>query len=497
VNKQRLIQLSQQHSVLGVIAATLLIIVFVCGVLLFFRGSLSSWQFGWNLTSAPAKAMSWQSAIASLLEAKPELADSRVTLTTDPQHQHMFQVYVGHDERFLYNNQAGSVLSDGALSDFLYFLHINFTTHIVGKYLIAFACILLIMVVLSGLLIRWRDLVARFHLYRTQGKPRAAVLDLHLLLGIGTLLFLLMYGWSSAWFNTGFNLTFPVYQHYADENDLDYWEEAGFPSWPVDYDSAQALTAAGVNSMLSDFQARYPGLRIARVDFYAAPWRRVRIRGESDTTLNFVTAFYGVDGGLLMPPERRPLTDVYTLMVQLHEGHLLGKASHLIYLVLSLMAIAAMCFGNIYWLLIRESRRQQQRLFRCQRFLLEAGSAGALCTLAILLLATRSAGMAEPLTTGTNQLIVVLALLICGSATLCYQRPAQSLLRVLLAAAIGYALMPLIDLAIYASGYRPYDFAVGEIIRLNVVFAALSGFCFAMAALVRTMAGRYECARAV
>ncbi|KZN35374.1 PepSY-associated TM helix domain-containing protein [Pseudoalteromonas luteoviolacea] len=487
MDKKTLTQLTKQHSVLGAISACILTIVFVCGSLLFFRGQLLNWQFAWQQDNQLERAMSWQSAVTDLTETVPDFVNQRITLTTDPQHTHLFQIYVGHDDRLLYNNQTqqlfGQDSAQQAASDFLYFWHINFTTHI-GTDIIALACIFLIMVTISGIWIRWKDLVKKFHQYRAKGKSRDVFKDSHVLLGLGVLLFMLMYGWSSAYFNVGYEINGPVYHEYAKKSGESYWDELGFPRKPDNYDMDAVLTAERLNQIITDYQQAYPEMRIARFDIYPRPWVRLRVSGESDRSFEFVTAFYDVHGNLLYEPERKPLNDVYNIMVQLHEGHLLGKSSHLLYFVLSMMAIAAMLIGNLYWLAIREPKRAGQTVFKLQRFCLEAGTCGALLAVALLLVCTRLFSQGEPLLVMTNQLIIILSLLGCGFLTLYFKQAKDSAHAVLQGAGVLFLLLPLIDVIRLALGHELYSFVSRDMLTVNIAFFALSCLSFGLATVV-------------
>ncbi|ESP91970.1 PepSY-associated TM helix domain-containing protein [Pseudoalteromonas luteoviolacea] len=487
MDKKILTRLTKQHSVLGAVSACILTIVFVCGSLLFFRGQLLNWQFAWQQDSQLERSMSWQTAVTDLTEKVPDFVNQRITLTTDPDHNHLFQIYVGHDDRLLYNNQTqqlfGQDTAQQAASDFLYFWHINFTTHI-GTDIIAIACILLMMVTISGIWIRWKDLVKKFHQYRAKGKSRDVFKDSHVLLGLGVLLFMLMYGWSSAYFNVGYEINEPVYHKYADKSGKSYFEELGFPRKPENYDMEAVLTAERLNQVITDFQQAYPTMRIARFDIYPRPWKRLRVSGESDRSFEFVTAFYDVHGNLLYEPKRKPINDVYNIMIQLHEGHLLGKSSHLLYFVLSMMAIAAMLIGNLYWLAIREPKRAGQALFKLQRACLEASTCGALLSVALLLVCTRLFSQGEPLTMLTNQLIVVGGLLCCGLLTCYFKQVKESAHAILQGAGVLFLLLPCIDVIRLVLGHELYSFVARDLITVHIAFVALAGLSFGMATVV-------------
>ncbi|MBQ4839273.1 PepSY-associated TM helix domain-containing protein [Pseudoalteromonas luteoviolacea] len=488
MDKKTLTRLTKQHSVLGAISACILTIIFVCGSLLFFRGQLLNWQFAWHQDQHVERDMSWQSAVTDMMAKIPSFAEQRITLTTDPQHHHLFQIYIGHDDRLLYNNQTQQLFGQDsaqqqAAADFLYFWHINFMTHI-GTDIIALACIFLIMVTISGIWIRWRDLVKKFHQYRANGKSRDVFKDSHVLLGLGVLLFMLMYGWSSALFNVGYEINAPIYHKYADKSGENYWDELGFPRKPDNYDMDAKLSAERINQVISDYQQAYPDMRIARFDIYPGPWIRLRVSGESDRSFEFVTAFYDVHGNLLYEPYRSPVNDVYNIMIQLHEGHLLGKSSHLLYFILSLMAIAAMLIGNLYWLAIREPKRAGQGLFRLQRACLEAGTCGALLAIALLLVCTRLFSQGEPLTVLANQLIVIVSLLGCGLLTCYFKQAKESAHMVLQIAGVLFLILPCIDVIRLLLGHEIYSFVHKDLLTANIAFIALSGLSFGLATIV-------------
>jgi uncharacterized iron-regulated membrane protein len=487
MNKKLLKRLTKQHTVLGTVSSCFLILVFVCGSLLFFRGQLLNWQFAWQQPNVSERVTSWQSAISAIDTLKPEWLNQRLTVTSDWHTQRVLQFYVGHD-LYLFDNQTqqifGEITEEGAISDYLYFLHIDLTAGFVGRNILLIACWLLIMVCISGVYIRWRDLVTKFYQYRIDGKSRDVFKDIHVLLGLGGLIFCFIYGVTSAYFNGAYYINSPIYQKFAEKSDNDYWLEAGFIDLERIEKSNKQLNEKTVNNAISHFTNLYPEHRISRFDIYTKPVTRMRIKGESDNAFNFITAFYNVHGQLIDYSKDSAAVDAYTLMVQLHDGHILGKPSHLIYFILTLMAIASMYLGNIYWVVMRAIKQKDRLLFRVQCAVLEACGSGALVTIAVLLFATKVLDGTTPLSKWDYQLITIFGLLFSGLITFFYKDIKVTNKWLLYTAGGMFLSLPVFDLIKLMLGDKLYSTVVYDLLSIHFVFTILGFFCISLAKLM-------------
>lgn len=488
MNKNLLKRLTKQHTVLGTVSSCFLILVFVCGSLLFFRGQLLNWQFAWMQEGHVEREMSWQTAISDIDKLKPEWLNQRLTITSDFHTQRVLQFYVGHD-LYIFDNQTkqifGEKTQEGAISDYLYFFHINLTAGAVGRNTLLIACWLLIMVCISGVYIRWRDLVAKFYQYRIDGKTRDVFKDIHVLLGLGGLVFCLIYGITSAYFNGSYATNAPLYQKFAVQTDNDYWLEIGFIDIDDTDKSDKQFNQQTVNRAISHFFDNYPAHRIARFDIYTKSAPYIRIKGESDNAFDFVTAFYDVNGQLIDYSKESAAADAYALMVQLHDGHVLGKASHLVYFVLTLMVIASMYLGNIYWIVMRTIKQKEQLLFRIQCAVLEACGSGALFTVALLLFATKVLDGYTPLSRLDYQLITIISLLFSGLITFFYKDLKVTNQCLLYAAGGLFLSLPLFDLIKWVMGYKFYSAIAIDLLTIHIVFTVLGLFCISLASLMQ------------
>lgn len=502
MNKSTLKNLTHAHAWLGLIISGVLMIVFVCGSISFFRHNIVQWD---SQYLAPSPLLNETAPVSTVLDNIARKAHHipahhslhiKLPSYEKPYYYTYFETETqdGHhiDHQLNFDAHTGEQLSTNSsqfyLSDMLYRLHISlllpYGTEIVGVITLLF-----FVMVLSGICMVLKKLVSHFYQYRVK-RTKDTYLDGHTLIGISSLPFTFIFALTGVMFNLSILLQagfgFAVFKG----NIPALIETAGFFDVPhVEY-SGNTIDNSQVDIIIKKAQQAYPEHTIASVNIYAAGDEagQVELEMRQDQHLipntHVVYALKDTDVVRQYNAISAPTAATYTTLSSLHFGDFGGITLKFIYFVLGLGCCYLILSGNLIWLEKREQRRQQsKRGLAFVKAMTLALSTGTLMAVACSFIGARFA----PVEWSRIDLLplvflsaIVISLLHALFASMKRQAVRQAMIHQLLASAVLFAICPLYDLLQAIFGHIPYNYLLLDVILVNSMLLLVALFCFAL-----------------
>jgi len=228
MDKKTLYHLFFFHRWLGSLIAMILFVVLLSGTVTLFRDEIRVWSQHASKPQpshpiAVKRVALLDQLLESLQKVQPLSTMKKNLLRLPDKHAIYYELlYSLPSSNKIYRKQfdvsAGAYQGDikNQLADFIFQLHAYFTTKgKLGRYLLGFLGVLMLLSLVSGFLIHNIKFKAFYTFRRHQGK-RTLLLDLHKLLGVWTLLFLLMMGYTGAFLGLKDWLILPMGYLYYD-----------------------------------------------------------------------------------------------------------------------------------------------------------------------------------------------------------------------------------------------------------------------------------------
>ena len=348
------------HAWAGVITSLCLFVIFYCGLFALFHDEFTLWQ----APPAHAKPPASFAALFDDLERRVHVpAGARFEISRS---EHFATAWVVHPptqlEKQLFLGQPSDY---SRLADELYYMHFFYRVpH--GIEFAGVMGVLLLVTLLSGILIHWKDLLRQAWQFRPQLRLRFSASDAHKVLGVFGLPYAAMVGWTGAALGLYVLLSAPFVQLVYRGNEDNFDRARGFVA-------VRAAPASESRMLpLADLVARAE--RIVHARWPALKPQRVRITAfdqpEALATVGFERRAFEIEkavhlnahtGALieLSGIDVAPATRVDRVLFDLHYAWFGGMWMKALYALLALGMCAVLLTGNVVWLERRDPLRQR------------------------------------------------------------------------------------------------------------------------------------------
>jgi uncharacterized iron-regulated membrane protein len=354
--QQFLRRLTHAHSWLGLVASTILFVIFFAGSVTLFKDEINQWAFQPHYSLNEGKPLPVSQILATAMQAKPFDPKGRVTLVMPSKHMPYYQLRTGLT-KVVIDPTTGAIVDENSaffLSTFIYRLHYELNVSI-GYDLIGVITLFFLFMLVSGILIHARNLINRFFRYQPDKKKRTKLLDMHNLIGVMTLPFTLMYAVTGLLFNLLliYQLAFVTVLYKGDKQALrqDFgalsinaqWQ--GKPQKLTDIDRLHEETVAKYQQSPSSIRLYNYGDKGAVVHF----------RGEQKT--GFAQRYevaYALENNQIVfkkdAESRNAVSRGMAVAAKLHFGNYAGTDLRLVYFLLGLGVCVLIVTGNLLWI---------------------------------------------------------------------------------------------------------------------------------------------------
>lgn len=511
MNKETLKQLTNAHAWLGLIISGVLMIVFVCGTISFYRTDVILWDQHHNVKKMVDEQFIPPSGIVQkVIDKRFNIPpDHPVALYLPNPTSPVYYVYFeieneqGQHQRknLTFNAYTGAEVPEESasnvyLGNMLYRLHIDLLLPF-GRELVGIVSLLFFVVLLSGICIHLKKMFSHFYQYRIK-KDKDMRLDGHNLIGVSSLPYTLMYALTGVMFNlsivfqAGFGFT--IFQ-----GDIEQLAEtAGFGHESTIERSGQAMNIELIDSIIANAEKQAaPNAEIKNINInsfgdYNAQLEIGMIDEQALVTRTDLV-YQLSDGSFVEKTSslENPVTGTYEILSSLHFGVFGGKSLQLVFFVLGLACCYLILTGNLIWLEKREANRKQSQLgLRFVKAMTLALSVGCLWAVSLSFVATRFVPFEYIRTDFLPQVFAfgIFASLIHGYAL---NKAKKAMIQQLYLALALFALCPVYDLfnSVFGLAINSVNTSV---VMVNIILLAMAVFCWQLARYYRTKKGINE-----
>ena len=358
------------HAWTGVVAALLLHVMFLAGAVTLFHEQVEIWEEPLVQRAAPpgqeGQQRMLEQALASLKEPLEELS---ITLPNGPNGLPTLNYRVPGTETWLsswIDPETGKVVPvRDQVSEFLYRLHFLSHASVPWLYYVAgLLAVALLLAIATGVLIHLKDLIRQFHQFRPDKRRRVLWSDMHKVLGVMGLPFLVMYAYSGAMIVLGGALLFPfVGPVFAGDQARAeaVFEGAAEPLVKAPGAPAKALS---LDLLTARAEAALPGLSLegyifshhGRENGTVEAWGKVRRTAFGQGSV-LLRARDGAVLGVESPATESPGQAAKRWLYGLHFAQYGGVFVRAVLAFLALGTCAVLLTGNWIWLARREASR--------------------------------------------------------------------------------------------------------------------------------------------
>ncbi|WP_082627085.1 PepSY-associated TM helix domain-containing protein [Colwellia sp. TT2012] len=381
--------LTNAHAWVGLIISTILFIIFFAGSLSLFREDIISWERDPYFVSSESGASFSIDAVISqvvndyqvnthgyfILQMPTDEQPStniyfEEKIPAEEQQEHALDKQLDdHIDRHLIISPDGKVLGDGNAFDwgnFLYQLHYNLHIPEVGLYFVGVVTLFFFVALLSGVVIHWRKIIAKFFQYRKDGK-KDKLLDAHNLIGVMGLPFHLMYAFSGLVFNLliVYQISYAVVLYGGDQGKL--FKAAGVVDVHLD-ESNVAIPVQGLDKLLLTAKLSLGQVTIIRmsIDHFGDESASVTFRGDdkSQFSTRKEVTYHIASGRELYLTKNNYDNDIrggLAVIASLHFGDFAGYSLRMLFFVLGIGTCYIILTGNLMWLQKRANLRSEKQ----------------------------------------------------------------------------------------------------------------------------------------
>lgn len=491
--------LTHAHAWLGLIISGVLMVVFVCGTLSFFRHNIMQWDQHHNLAKAlPDKIASSALVIEHIIANGHILPDDHGVYLSLPSAQRpYFEAYYeiedadgGHqDQRQAFDAASAEPLAVNTdnyyLADMLYRLHIDLLLP-GGRELVGVVSLLFLVLVMSGLLMQLRKLVSHFYQYRIN-KRKDTFLDGHNLIGVTTLPYTFIYALTGVMFNLGivYQIGLAGAMFGGDVNRM--FAVAGFSQPPAQEASGQPMPLANLDAVLASAQKQMPDYTpgYLNIDGFGDQNARVEVgMYREDQLVRWTNLTYQLESLALIKrsnPADNPVGATYFTLSSLHFGDFGGVSLQFVYFIIGLGCCYLILTGNLIWLEKRQGSKQQSaRGLHIVRAMTIALSCGTLLAVALSFLGARFLPAAYARTDLLPWLFLAGIMLSLVHALFVTQARRTMVLQLCISALL-FALCPLYDGIWALLGHPPLGPHLNDVWLVNLVLVMVALFCLRVA----------------
>ncbi|MBE0364578.1 hypothetical protein PULV_a2298 [Pseudoalteromonas ulvae UL12] len=501
MKKTTLKNLTHAHAWLGLIISGVLMIVFVCGSLSFFRENIVLWDMQYD---APHTQVTEDSELIPVSNIAKQITAQGHTFPDDhgvfielptkeqPYYVSYFEIetpegkHVDIEQSF--DPYTGEILSldqsNYYLGHMLYRMHLNLMFPTGGTELVGIVSLLFFVMVLTGCLIVLKKIISHYYQYRTN-RNKDLYLDGHTMIGVSALPFTFIYALTGVMFNLSIILQagfgFAVFKG----NIPALMETADFYSPPRITELANAPSdLARIDEIMADAKQRHPDKKVYFVNLFVPNDANAQLEVALTQPLSFerVTRLtYQVNTATLLQeyvPSQSATAGTYDVLSTLHTAEFGSNIMKFVYFILGLGCCYLILTGNLIWITKREQQRQQsQRGLQFVKAMTLALSSGTLIAVASCFIAARFAPQSWSQVSLQPSLfgIMIALCLIHGW----FSKPARNaMMQQLSLAGLLFIINPIYDLVQWLSGHVTPHYLTADVLLVNSALLVICGFCW-------------------
>lgn len=372
MKKYTLTNLTDAHGWLGIIISSLLFTVFFAGSISLFRDEIFQWSVQPTQTIEQGEILSVSKIMQLAIADRPFNAKEHLTIIPPSEETPYYKAYVDLIEEeagreyigLLMDPISGKVVGEidqFILAEFMYRLHRDLNIPY-GVYLIGFVTLFFFFMVLSGILMHTRKLIANFFQYRTDPHSRSKLLDMHNVIGTISLPFTLMYALSGLIFNLViiYQIAFAIILYKGDQEAL--LNDAGVHSVEVEWQS-KPQQYQHIDHLVEQYRHEFGHMpAVVRMYNYGDKSAAMHLIGRVDGMFaqRYEVALNLSDDSIIFKDDAKQHSEVrhgVDTLSELHFGGFAGIDLRFIYFILGIAVCALIVTGNMLWIEKRQKRR--------------------------------------------------------------------------------------------------------------------------------------------
>jgi uncharacterized iron-regulated membrane protein len=488
------------HAWLGLIISGILMIVFVCGSMSFFRENIILWNMQYdapNITlDEQRQPVATSVIVQNIINQGHQLPHDHGVLITAPSKEQPY--FVGYfeietpegahvDINQSFDPYTGERLQLDQehyyLGNMLYRMHINLMLPAVGTELVGIVSLLFFVMILTGSLMVLKKIISHYYRYRTT-RNKDTYLDGHTIIGISALPFTFIYALTGVMFNLSIILQagfgFAVFKG----NVPALLETADFYSAPIINELAgKPSDLSRLDEIIADAEQRHPNKHVHFVNIFAPHDANAQVEVALTQPLSFerITRLtYQLNSASLLKeyaPSQSATAGTYDVLSTLHTAEFGSMPLKVLYFLLGLGCCYLILTGNLIWLEKREQNRQQnQRGLHFVKAMTMALSCGTFIAVASCFLAARFAPQSLSQDSLLTPVFVVM-LLGCLIHGWLGKHVRGTMLQQLYVAALLSLIPPIYDASQWFMGHTPPSYLLSDVMLVNSALCLFSAFC--------------------
>ena len=491
MNKDTLKNLTHAHSWLGLIISGVLMIVFVCGSMSFYRDEIQAWdKFHNSNKSLPENILPLSQIISELKNSDYNIPkDHQVGIEFPNQEWPFYEVFFNSEEEdgshpyhtLNFDPVTGEQIDISRQQFFLDNLFYSMHIHLflpAGHEIVGLVSLLFFVVLLSGLCIRLKKLISHFYQYRIN-KRKDTLLDGHNLIGTAALPYTIKYALTGIYFNLGLIYlgAFGLPAFHGDMKKSDVMFSYSEPLFVTpNHTPIKATRYDGITAAL---KAQYPNhtplyMYIMAFDDTAAEVEVVMKRSHSVS--GYDSAHFAVNNTELIhfkAADATPIATTTGAFESLHFGNFAGDMARFVMFLLGLACCYLILTGNLIWIEKQNSLIKSSKSTRFFKAMTLAFSTGTLLAVANSFAITRFINGLLP-----QQDILIPVFHITWILAFCHalylNKPRAIMILQLKLSALVFAISPLFDAFFVLVNYETYKSLPVQVIWINCILLFMS-----------------------
>ncbi|WP_158601736.1 PepSY-associated TM helix domain-containing protein [Solilutibacter pythonis] len=445
------------HSWLGLIGSWVLFLVFFTGALTMFKREIDLWEKAPEYLGSQGRAVASLDSVLAATQVPSTVRDPHIEVLLPGRLSAYYQVFVYDDEGDYYRADAfhpvtGKLLPAPELTglgEFLEEFHKELYLPL-GHYLVGLVTFIFFLGLVTGLVLYWPKLSWASLTSIRWKRPRMRWLDLHNSVGVFGFPFHLLMAFTGTILNLALLISLVIVWGRLDGNSQPLMTLLFPPALQVPV-AGEPMVLRGSDGLIHDAEQQF-GLEPLRVSVHHFGDRNAMLTVHGHGVGSFARTgqiTYQVHDRTILralhPAKANALAHGYEVVFRLHYGDFGGLALRLLYFILALASCLLIATGNLLWLEKRLAQRKPPRGLRLVAALSVGSCGGVILAMAVAMWTTRLI----PIDAATRMDWVIGAfatILLAGPFVGWWvRRPRHALICLLLAAAVLFALLPLLD----------------------------------------------------
>lgn len=352
----------------------------------------------------------------------------------------------------------GKILADNhpfELAHFLDTMHYSLKLP-QGLYLVGLVTFFFLVIVFTGIVIQFKNLIRNFFLYRHNKKTRYQMNDIHNVVGVISLPYGLMYALTGVMLNLSILFQIPTLFVLYQGDQESMVQDAGLAQ-VTQVISGKDYSMPNLDELIQDInQSRNTSIQRLNLYNYYDKHAFIRLNGiEHNTFAKVISAYYKVEDGSL--PKKLNLQEEsrfykgIRLLYNIHMANYAGVDLRFIYFILAMGVCGMIIAGNVLWIAKRQKELAGSKTLAIARGLTLGGCAGAIPATAIAFLLERTLPVVYTYRADTVMYSFGIVLLICMIAAFLNKQYKHFVSRCFIASALILAILSIIDITAYGS----------------------------------------------